>query len=98
MQEARCCRWDARTPASSGRLSQADASPDACLASARGGDEAHEDDLLCLICLDAPRDTPLPCCAAAHAPVLCAPCAVRLCARERLACPLCRSPVSDNVP
>jgi hypothetical protein len=71
------------------QLSLASAAPLAAAAA----DEAHEDDELCVCCLDAPRDTPLPCCASAHAPVLCAPCAVQLCARERPACPLCRAPV-----
>lgn len=57
-------------------------------------DAAHEDDTLCLICLDAERDTPLPGCETAHAPVLCAPCVVRLLTRPGAAatCPLCRAP------
>ena len=57
-------------------------------------DEPHEDDTLCLICLDAPRDTPLPGCETAHAAVLCAPCVVRLLTGPTGAatCPLCRAP------
>jgi hypothetical protein len=56
-------------------------------------DEAHEDDGLCVCCLDAERDTPLAGCADAHPPVMCAACAVLLCARAAPACPLCRAPV-----
>ena len=42
---------------------------------------AHEDDELCIVCLDAPRDTALACCGAAHPPLLCAECAAALLAR-----------------
>jgi hypothetical protein len=56
-------------------------------------DAAHEDDTLCVCCLDAERDTPLPGCAGAHPPVMCGACAVVLCARASPACPLCRAPV-----
>jgi len=42
---------------------------------------AHEDDALCIVCLDAPRDTALACCGAAHPPLLCADCAAALLAR-----------------
>jgi hypothetical protein len=56
-------------------------------------DDDDDDDALCVCCLDAARDTPLPGCAAAHAPVLCAPCAVAVCARAGPTCPLCRAPV-----
>jgi hypothetical protein len=63
-------------------------------ASASGGDAAHEDDELCIICLDAPRDTALPGCASTHAAALCAPCAVRVAGAQGAACcPLCRAPV-----
>jgi hypothetical protein len=58
-----------------------------------GGDAPHEDDELCVVCLDAPRDTPLAGCAAVHAPVLCAACVARLLAGAAPACPLCRAPV-----
>ena len=54
-------------------------------------DEAHEDDHLCVVCLDGPRDTSLPGCAAVHADVLCAGCAAALLARHK-PCPLCRAP------
>jgi hypothetical protein len=57
-------------------------------------DAAHEDDDLCVCCLDAPRDTPLAGCAAAHAPVMCAACVALLLARATPACPLCRAPVA----
>ena len=56
-------------------------------------DSAHEDDALCICCLDSPRDTALPGCAGAHADVLCAPCAALLCDRPAPVCPLCREPV-----
>lgn len=60
-------------------------------------DPAHEDDALCIICLDADRDTPLPGCAAAHAPVLCAACAVAVCARAAKAvCPWCDAPCAGS--
>ena len=39
---------------------------------------AHEDDPLCVVCLDAPRDTALACCGTAHQPLLCAHCAALL--------------------
>jgi hypothetical protein len=53
-------------------------------------DAPHEDDALCVCCLDAARDTPLAACAAVHAPVLCGPCAGRV-ARLGAApcCPWC---------
>ena len=54
-------------------------------------DEAHEDDHLCVVCLDGPRDASLPGCAGAHADVLCAACAAVLFARQA-PCPLCRAP------
>lgn len=55
-------------------------------------DAAHEDDALCVICLDAERDTPLPGCAAAHAAVLCGGCAARVLLAAAPTCPLCRAP------
>lgn len=64
---------------------------------AQRSDPAHEDDALCIICLDADRDTPLPGCAAAHAPVLCAACAVAVCARAAKAvCPWCDAPCAGS--
>jgi hypothetical protein len=55
-------------------------------------DVAHEVDALCVICLDAERDTPLPRCAAAHAAVLCSGCAARVLLAAAPTCPLCRAP------
>jgi hypothetical protein len=55
-------------------------------------DVAHEVDALCVICLDAERDTPLPGCAAAHAAVLCSGCAARVLLAAAPTCPLCRAP------
>ena len=61
----------------------------------------HEDEGLCIVCLDAPADTSLPGCDGAHAVVLCAPCAVRIVAVPAPAraggacCPLCRAPASS---
>jgi hypothetical protein len=57
-------------------------------------EEEDDDDALCVCCLDAERDTALPGCADVHAPVLCAPCAVAVCARAAPTCPLCRAPVA----
>jgi hypothetical protein len=57
-------------------------------------DEAHEDDALCICCLDAERDTPLAGCGAAHPPVMCAACAVLLLQRPSPLCPLCRAPAA----
>jgi hypothetical protein len=57
-------------------------------------DAPHEDDALCVCCLDEPRDTALPGCGAAHPPVMCAGCAVRLLARAVPTCPVCRRPLS----
>ena len=54
-------------------------------------DVPHEDDGLCVVCLDAPRDAPLPGCATSHVDVLCAGCAAALRARGA-PCPLCRAP------
>jgi hypothetical protein len=56
-------------------------------------DAPHEDDGLCVVCLDAPRDTPLGGCAAAHPPCVCGSCAARLRTAAAPACPLCRAPV-----
>ena len=58
-------------------------------------DAPHEDDHLCVICLDAPRDTPLAGCADTHPAALCAACARRLLTAggaQPAACPLCRAP------
>jgi hypothetical protein len=55
-------------------------------------DEAHEDDGLCICCLDAPRDTALPGCAGAHPPAVCGGCAALLLSAAAPACPLCRAP------
>ena len=58
-------------------------------------DAPHEDDDLCVICLDAPRDTPLAGCAYRHPAALCADCARRLLApggAQPAVCPLCRAP------
>ena len=56
-------------------------------------DAPHEDDDLCVICLDEPRDTALAGCGAAHPPALCAGCARRLLAPGGApVCPLCRAP------
>ena len=56
----------------------------------RSAAPAHEDDELCIVCLDAPRDTALECCGAAHPPLLCADCAAALLARSSggPACPV----------
>jgi hypothetical protein len=56
----------------------------------RSAAPAHEDDELCIVCLDAPRDTALACCGAAHPPLLCADCAAALLARSSggPACPV----------
>ena len=58
-------------------------------------DAPHEDDHLCVICLDAPRDTSLAGCADKHPAALCATCARRLLTAggaQPAACPLCRAP------
>jgi hypothetical protein len=57
-------------------------------------DEAHEDDALCVCCLDEPRDTALAGCGDAHAPVMCAACAQLLLQRPSPLCPLCRAPAT----
>ena len=56
-------------------------------------DVAHDDDGLCIVCLDEPRSTALPGCADAHAPVLCAGCVALLRRGNAPACPLCRAPI-----
>ena len=56
-------------------------------------DVAHDDDGLCIVCLDEPRSTALPGCADAHAPVLCAGCVALLRRGNAPACPLCRAPL-----
>jgi hypothetical protein len=56
-------------------------------------DESHEDDALCVCCLDAPRDTPLVGCGGAHPPCVCADCAALLKTAAAPACPLCRAPL-----
>ena len=56
-------------------------------------DAAHEDDELCLVCLDEPRSVALPGCGDAHPPVLCAGCVAWLRRSNAPACPLCRAPL-----
>ena len=79
-------------------LSDAPGGPRASAASAAAAmpeDAPHEDDDLCVICLDAPRDTPLAGCGDAHPAALCADCARRLLAAGGApACPLCRAPAT----
>ena len=55
-------------------------------------DAPHEDDLLCVCCLDAPRDTALAGCAGVHADAVCSDCAALLLSRPLPSCPLCRAP------
>ena len=57
-------------------------------------DMAHEDDRLCVVCLDEPRSTALPGCADAHPPVLCAGCVALLRHSNAPGCPLCRAPLN----
>jgi hypothetical protein len=57
-------------------------------------DAPHEDDDLCVICLDEPRDTPLAGCGAAHPPALCSACAARVLTAAAPVCPLCRAPTA----
>ena len=57
-------------------------------------DMAHEDDGLCVVCLDEQRSTALPGCADAHPPVLCAGCVALLRHGNAPACPLCRAPLN----
>ena len=54
-------------------------------------DAPHEDDLLCVCCLDAPRDTALAGCAGVHADAVCSDCAALLLSRPLPSCPLCRA-------
>ena len=61
---------------------------------AQPADAPHEDDDLCVICLDEPRNTPLAGCAALHPPALCRGCAVQLLAGATPVCPLCRAPAA----
>ncbi len=61
---------------------------------ASAADAPHEDDGLCVCCLDAPRDTALPGCAGAHPPAVCAACATLLLHAAAPACPLCRAPLA----
>jgi hypothetical protein len=56
-------------------------------------DAAHEDDELCLVCLDEPRSVALPGCGGAHPPVLCAGCVAWLRRSNAPTCPLCRAPL-----
>lgn len=59
-------------------------------------DAPHEDDDLCVICLNSERDTALAGCATAHPPALCAGCARRLLAAGGVpVCPLCRAPATS---
>lgn len=75
-------------------LAMGDDSPPAPPPAGPLADTAHEDDNLCLICLDADRDTALPGCA--HPPVLCAMCVVLLRRSKQAACPLCRTPLDAD--
>ncbi len=61
---------------------------------APAADAPHEDDGLCVCCLDAARDTALPGCAGAHPPAVCAACAALLLHAAAPACPLCRAPLA----
>ena len=55
-----------------------------------------DDDALCVVCMDAPRDTPLRACAQRHAPVLCAPCAAIVRATGAApSCPWCGTAVDE---
>ena len=63
---------------------------------AQPADAAHEDDDLCVICLDAPRETALSGCAAAHLPALCRGCVAQLLAGAAPVCPLCRAPAAPG--
>ena len=53
-------------------------------------DVPHEDDDLCVVCLDGPREAVLGSCA--HPPALCCFCVARLLATDAPTCPLCRAP------
>jgi hypothetical protein len=83
-----------RAKAAAAASSDAAADTEAALAGLGLNDDpppAHEDDALCIVCLDAPRDTALACCGAAHPPLLCADCAAALLARANggpAACPV----------
>ncbi len=59
-------------------------------------DEAHEDDELCVYCLDAPRDTPMSGCVGVHPPAVCSFCAARLLSGPSPSCPLCRAPAAPR--
>ena len=52
-------------------------------------DAAHEDDHLCIVCLDEPRTTALDFCGGGHMPVMCAECTVKVLATAKPECPLC---------
>jgi hypothetical protein len=69
---------------------------DGCCHPPSGADEAHEDDELCVCCLDAPRDTPLSGCVGVHPPAVCAFCAARLLSGPAPSCPLCRAPAAPR--
>ena len=103
--DAACAQPQAHAATSSPRPSSAAAvealfpwlsmAQEAVSAAAAPMDAPHEDDELCVICLDAPRDTPLAGCGAAHPAALCADCARRLLApggTQPAVCPLCRAP------
>jgi hypothetical protein len=55
-------------------------------------DAAHEDDCLCVCCLDAAGDTALAGCRGAHPPVVFAYCAAQLLVSAQPMCPMCRKP------
>ena len=54
---------------------------------------AELDDDMCVICMDAPRDTPLAACADRHAAVLCAACAANVLVQGSKVCPWCGTPL-----
>ena len=54
---------------------------------------AELDDDMCVICMDAPRDTPLAACADRHAPVLCGACAASVLVQGSRVCPWCSTPL-----
>ena len=68
------------------------AAPPAVVAPPAAVDEVHEDDHLCVVCLDAPREATLAGCADRHAPVLCEDCVAMLMGTPVPTCPLCRAP------
>jgi hypothetical protein len=80
---------DARAAASDDDVALEQETP----AAAAPVDAPHEDDDLCVCCLDAERDTPLSGCVGVHPPAVCAGCAALLLHAAAPACPLCRAPI-----